>query len=306
MKNLQLLVAILLGIVTLAANADQIELELEHDQVTRSYLLYLPASYQQGTALPLLLALHGRSGNGQRMARLTAFNPRADKHGFIVLYPQGIENQWNYLHGLSASHQQPNDPDFLLKLVDAVTDRYSIDTRRIYVTGISNGGFMAQRLACDAPDRFAAFASVAAGGYAVMPNACNNGGPVNMLYMHGTADTKVPWRGLGIQDESGKRQLVAMSISNSVKFWSARNRCSPDVDSRELPPQGDSPGTSVRILAASECAGGSEVILFAILGGGHNWPGVPDFIPAAIAGAVNLDVHASDVIWSFFSSKSLQ
>ena len=175
---------------------------------------------------PLLIALHGRSSNGPRMANLTSFNLRADKYGFIVIYPDGVAKQWNYLHGISGFKQQPNDSDFLLKIVDEVKAGYSIDANRIYVTGISNGGFMAQRLACYAPDKFAAFASVAAGGYAAMSVDCNNNAPVNMLYLHGTADIKVPWKGLGIEDASGNQQLVTMSIANSVKFWANRNRCS--------------------------------------------------------------------------------
>ena len=305
MKNLNIAISLLVGIIAHNANADQVEFNLDHDGATRSYHLYIPTSYKKGKPTPLLIALHGRPSNGQRMANLTSFNARADKHEFVVVYPEGIGSQWNYLHGVSGYKEQPNDSDFLLKLVDVVVNDYSIDESRIYVTGISNGGFMAQRLACYAPTRFAAFASVAAGGYGAMPVECENGKSINMLYMHGTADDKVPWKGLGIQDENGNRELVTMSIVNSVKFWSSRNQCGQDVTSREMPRKGNSSGTFVKVLSSNACLDDTEVILYAIVGGGHNWPGAPGIIPASIAGRVNLDIHASDVIWSFFKTKKL-
>lgn len=284
-------------------NAEQSQQFLNHNGVTRDYQIYIPPAFDKARPTPLLIVLHGRTSNAQRMADLTSFNSRADQYGFVVVYPEGIHNQWNYLHGISGFTEQPNDSEFLLKIVAAVENKYRIDSKRVYVTGISNGGFMTQRLACYAPDKFAAFASVAAGGYAAMPVECVNQGPVNMLYMHGTADKKVPWQGLGVTDGDGNQQLVTMSIMNSVKFWARRNQCSPAVASKEIPPKGDPPATRVKILSSTDCLENVEVVLYAIIGGGHNWPGAPDIIPPSIAGPVNTDIHASDVIWSFFSTK---
>ncbi|MFA9421515.1 MAG: hypothetical protein ACERLB_15300 [Gammaproteobacteria bacterium] len=134
---------------------------------------------------------------------------------------------------------------------------------------------------------------------------CEGNGPVNMLYMHGTADTKVPWNGLSVKDTDGNPQLVTMSIHDSVNFWVDRNRCSTEVNQMEIPPRDSSSLTRVKTFASTNCQTSAEVVLFAIIGGGHNWPGVAGFIPAPIAGGVNMDIHASDVIWSFFSAKQL-
>ena len=273
----------------------------QHDGIERSAYLYIPTTVKVSDSPALLIALHGRTSNGLRMAELTEFNARAEHHGFIVAYPDGLDRQWNYLHGISGHQAYPNDSGFILRLIELLKDSHHVDPGRIYVTGISNGGFMVQRLACYAPDVFAGFASVAAGGYAAMPVECKSDPPVNMLYMHGTADEKVPWQGLGVKDADGNQQLVTMSVMNSVKFWAARNRCGPGVGSKELLPGGNSPGTHVKIFTSSECEGNVQVVLFAIVGGGHNWPRKPDFIPPRIAGRVNMDIHASDVIWRFFS-----
>ena len=155
MKNLLIAIILLIALVAHSASAEQIKPGLDHGGATRSYLLYIPSSYEEEKPSPLLIVLHGRPSNAQRMADLTDFNSRSEKHGFLVVYPEGIDQHWNYLHGVSGFKEHPNDSDFLLKVVDVVTGNYSIDESRIFVTGISNGGFMAQRLACYAPDRFA-------------------------------------------------------------------------------------------------------------------------------------------------------
>ena len=303
MIKLQFFVSLLLFCLAPTIQADQSLVSIEHDGYSRTYHLYVPSRQIEGLQSPLLIALHGRTSNGERMAQLTEFNRLADQKNFIVAYPDGIDNQWNYLHGLSGPASRPNDSEFLLALIDDIRGRQLIDPGRIYVTGISNGGFMAQRLACYAPRVFAAYASVAAGGYALMDLKCKRETPINMLYIHGTADELIPWRGLGIEDENGNRQRVTMSILDSVRFWSDRNQCGSEVRSQELLPAGNSPGTHVKILKSTQCANNAEVVLFAIIGGGHNWPGRTDFISPRIAGRVNMDIHASDVIWSFFDTK---
>ena len=237
------------------------------------------------------------------MARLTGFDDRAEQRGFIVAYPNSVGNHWNYLYGVPGAPRGPDDVDFLIALTKVISAAYPVDTGRVYVTGISNGGFMAQRLACEANGPFTAFASVAAGGFGVMPKICRRIRPIDALYIHGTEDRTVPWEGAGIRDGQGNQQTVALPVSSSLKFWADGNGCNPEVSMRELPAGGLSPGTRVRIIETRECVGDARVALYAVLGGGHNWPGVEGVIPPAVAGAVNLDIHASDVIWSFFTNQ---
>lgn len=299
----QCLAALLFSVVSAAASAG--EQRLVHGGAARSYDLYVPSSYDSETATPLVLVLHGRSSSGTRMAKITGFNERAEAFGFIVAYPEGLDKAWNYVHEIPGYRPGPNDSEFLLQVVSILTNQYNVDARRIYVTGISNGGFMAQRLACYAPEKFAGFASVAAGGYAAMPRRCKEYRPVNMLYIHGTADVHVPWQGQRVTGPDGQPQQVTLSVTDSLKFWSRRNGCGPEVSEKELVQKGDSPETSVRFLTASQCVGNAEVSLYAVLGGGHNWPGSQGVIPARIAGNVNLDIHASDVILAFFQRHAL-
>ena len=300
------LIVVLFGaLFSLIAFAEQTQQVINFEGLSRSYNLFIPDNIKSDTQLPLVVVLHGRTGTSQRMADLSDFNTRAEQHDFAVAYPQGLQNQWNYLHGISGYRPQPNDSEFLVKVIEQISNTHPVDNQRIFIAGISNGGFMAQRLACYAPEKFAAFASVAAGGYAHMDIACKPEQPVSMLYIHGTSDTKVPWNGLTLKDSQGNQQAVTMPIAESLKFWSNHNQCGTTVNKVEIIESGRSPGTQVRRFQSTECANGAEMVLYAIINGGHNWPGVAGFISPSVAGQVNLDIHASDVIWEFFKDKSL-
>ncbi|MFT5505759.1 MAG: polyhydroxybutyrate depolymerase [Gammaproteobacteria bacterium] len=302
LKSLLLLIAMLSISVAYAAPENEV---FEYNGHQRSFIIYQPASYDSGQPVPLLMVLHGRNGTAQRVSELTSFNKRADQHGFIVVYPEGTSKQWNYLHGIPGAPEGADDPGFLLALTRAIINQYNIDLKQIYVTGISNGGFMAQRIACDQSNLYSGFASVAAGGYAVMPEYCKRTTAIDALYLHGTADRLVPWEGLGVRDKNGEEQLVTMSIKKSLKFWAEHNQCSPKVVINDLSPTGRSPETRVRILNSNYCPSRSKVTLYAIIGGGHNWPGVQNTFPSSVTGHVNLDIHASDEIWTFFSRKTV-
>ncbi len=285
------------GAVVLAGQTSQ---SIVHNGNTRSFQVFLPETLDPAEAPALLVVLHGLRGNGQRIADMTGFNERASQHGFIVVYPDSLGSRWNYLYGIPGAFAGPDDPGFLHKLTDTLSNTYNIDSGRRYVVGISNGGFMAQRLACEAQPRYAGFASIAAGGYAVLPEHCGRQAPIDALYVHGTADRLVPWEGKKLEDSSGNRQIVTLSVTDSLKFWAGHNGCAASIDVHDIPAGGRSTGTRVRVYASRDCVANSSVSLYAVIGGGHNWPGVEGAIPPSIAGRVNLDIHASEVVWSFF------
>lgn len=275
----------------------------------RTFVFYVPSSYDPAQPAPLVIALHGRYGTGAGMAQLTELNTVAEEEGFVVAYPDGLgqngDTGWSYMHGLAGvPGQAADDTLFLEQLIQDLSADLSIDQARVYVTGWSNGGFMVERLACEAPDRYAAFALVSATGYAGLPTLCAEQRPVSILMMHGTDDNNVPWDGLA-QTVDGQQIYLLAPVVNTLAYWGNHSGCSADFEGEELPQSGASPGTSVRILRLKDCAEEAEVVLYAIIGGGHNWPGVPVTGPLAIFGSVNLDIHASRVIWDFFSRHTL-
>jgi polyhydroxybutyrate depolymerase len=269
---------------------------LMFDGLERTYLIHVPPSYDAQTSVPLLLMLHGRGGDGARISELTSFSKLADEKNFIVLYPDGLDNQWDYVKDVPGyTSMTQDDTGFLLALLEEVSRQYSLDEKRVYVAGFSNGGFMTQRLACDAPERFAAFASVSAAGFGGMPELCKTPSPLSILFMHGTSDAVIPWQGL----VRGNGYMLA-PVTDTLGFWSQYAGCEGEVTDTALPQKGDSPETNVTLFSVG-CAQDNEVLLYAIQGGGHNWPGVEGMIAEEFAGNVNMDVRASGVIWEFFS-----
>ena len=295
-----ILLILLLSSCSVSVRAESNRIELDHGDHERGFYLYVPASLDVNTTAPLVVALHGRGSDGTRMEALSELNDRADQYEFVVAYPDARGGTWFYPRGLGGFGEEPDDTAFLIAVIDKLVDEQGVDARRIYVTGISNGGFMAQRLACDAPDRIAAIASVAATGFAEMELACNKDTPVAAMFVHGTEDQLVPWKGRVIKNTDGSIQTVTYPMSKTLNLWSAYNGCEGNLSQGEIPTSGKSPGTRVTIIATDPCRRGSEVVLFSVLGGGHNWPGVRDVIPERIAGRVNMDFHASDEIVKFF------
>ena len=265
----------------------------------RTYRLHVPEDLTQPA--PLVIVLHGRGGTGRHIEGYTGFDELADREGFIAAYPDGLNNEWNYVHNIIGYSDTHDDIAFLIALVDQIAQDYAVDLSRVYIAGFSNGGFMAERVACENPTRFAAFASVSAAGFGGMLDVCQKAGTVSapMLLIHGTADDNVPWTGLG-STHGDQTIYVLYPVPDTLGYWAEFNGCQGKAETTDLPELGDSPGTSVRILTV-DCPSDASVMLYGVIGGGHNWPGKAEGIPAQIAGQVNLDFDATEVIWDFFA-----
>ena len=290
-----------LVIVTPTIAQETTAYDFEHDNLTRTYWLHVPEDYDQTDTYPLVVVLHGRNITGRDMIRITRMNDFADEYGFIVLYPDGIDRQWNYLRGFEwFASPEHDDTDFILTLIESLQDEYSIDANQLYVTGFSNGGFMTQRLACDAHDTFVAAAVVGAGGYTGLDVLCQDAAPIPILLMHGTHDAVVPWTGTSIP--AGDTAIwVSAPLTETVGFWGVHLNCAPEFEQTEVPKTEEDQPTSVLIGELADCDDNTRLMVYSINGGGHNWPGVTNAIPNEIGGNVNTDIHASEEIWKFFS-----
>lgn len=300
-KKLLLLFTLLL-VLTLSVYAqdDTPEpLTLEFEDITRTYMLHVPENLD--APAPLILVLHGRTGDGATIERYTAFSDLADREGFIVAYPDGLNGEWNYPKDVPGFEAPHDDTAFLIALVDHIASEVSVDLARVYVAGVSNGGFMAQRIACSAPTRFAGFASVAAAGFGGMPFVCMEPGIATapILLMHGTADDNVPWDGLSVTQD-GKIAYITYPVPDTLAYWAEFNDCGASAESEDLPESGRSPGTSVRILRV-ECPEDAPVVLYAVRGGGHNWPTKHPRSEREIFDKINRDIDATEEIWAFFA-----
>lgn len=267
----------------------------------RDYILYLPEmrSVAADLGTPLVIALHGGNTVADMMRLYTRFNDIAAREQFAVAYPYGLGGWFNdgrHYDGLGESNA--DDVAFMRAVVDDVAAQVKLDRHRVYATGISNGGFMSFRLACEASDLVAAIAPVAATMPAELGARCRPSKPVPVLMMHGTADSMVPY--VGGQARTGNTRRGAIwSADRSIAFWAARNGCLAGPSMRVLPDLDPTDGTRVIQSEYRECTGG-PVTLLRIEGGGHTWPGGVQILPTALLGATNHDIDASEEIWLFF------
>jgi polyhydroxybutyrate depolymerase len=269
------------------------------DGIERTYSVYMPDA-AAGEALPVVVALHGRPGSGAGMARMSGLSAVAEEEGFIAVYPDGLNGEWKYFGGIldDESLNTPDDVAFLKALVDDLTARFEIDAERVYLIGFSNGGFMTYRMACsEAPNPFAGFGIAAALIYPDMELPCLAAPVRPMVIEHGTADLGVAWDGIQHQPVRGL-QVTSRNTLQSVSFFAARNGCSTFGADREDFPSTDGV-TSVSRFDFAECTTGQPIRFFAIIDGGHTWPGM-DEIPAEVAGPVNMDINLGREMWQFF------
>ena len=272
--------------------------KLRFDGRDRTYLLHLPASHPAKN-VPLVIVLHGSGGSGRGMERLTGFSAVANREGFAVVYPDGLWRNWNDGRGRIA-FPRTDDAGFLIALIDRLTNAGIVDPHRVYVAGISNGGMMAQRLACEAPDKVAAVASVAATLPERIAPDCKPLRPVSMLFIHGTKDPLVPYTGGEITSPhgipSGSR---VFSLDGTARFWATRDGCPDSPESSSLPDRA-SDGTTVRVVRYHSCRDGSAVEAYTVDGGGHTWPGGLQYLPKFLIGKTSHNLNADETMWEFF------
>lgn len=277
---------------------------LTHGGIERSYRLHLPPQYDGAKPLPVVFNFHGAVTNGDFQPVFTGMNKKADEAGFIVVYPDGtgpntITLFWNS-GGIPARkpENQSDDVGFIRKVLDELPTIAKVDAKRVYATGMSNGGMMTHRLGIELADRFAAIAPVAGTiGLKVRPA----GRAMPMLHIHGTEDTFVPWGG-----RKSKFQVAVVfgSVDEAIDFWVNRNGCTKPAKIEKLPDVDPNDGTRVERHTYSAGPKGAEVVLIKIVGGGHTWPG-QNFRLESWIGKVCEDIDANDVIWEFFQKHSL-
>ncbi len=269
---------------------------------TRTYALHVPVSTNIGKPVALVVALHGGGGNGDTSAQQTGFNELADREGFIVVHPDGTGRQRPLLNALgkgrlyvwnagsccaSAVQEHIDDVGFLVALVKWLQSQYPLDAKRIYATGISNGGMMSYRLACEASDVFAAIGVVSG---AQTSSGCQPSHPVSVIHFHGTADQNVPLAG-GIGAKA-RDKTPKPPVMDAIDFWVR-------ADGLSGTPQSSSQG-NVRKDVYSGGRSGTEVVFYRIEGGSHSWPGGKQL--RSFLDKPTQDIAATPLIWEFFKS----
>lgn len=280
-------------------------LSLQHAGAQRTYIVHIPRSLPANQPAPLLVALHGGGGNMRFQADDENYGliTKSEQAGFIAVFPNGYSRMpggglatWNAGNCCAQARDKGSDDvGFIRAMLADVQQRASIDPQRIYATGMSNGGMMAHRLACEATDLFAAIASVAGTDNT---RSCKPSRPIPVLIIHARNDDHVLYEG-GAGDKAfkDKSQVTDFtSVPETARRWMQRNQCSASAPAEiTLQVQG---ARCERHVAA--CANSAVLEVCTTETGGHSWPGAGK-VRRGKEGASQA-LSANDRMWDFFQS----
>jgi polyhydroxybutyrate depolymerase len=273
-----------------AIKLPSVKREMDYGGLRRTYLVYRPAGLAMGSAVPLVVMLHGRDDTGAFAEKNYHWDREADANGFVVVYPNGYDNGWN-AGGCCRKAEKRNvdDVGFLNAMIEKVTADEHIDPARVYVTGMSNGALMAYRMACDAPVKMAAIGAVSG----TLVEVCATPRPVSVMEIHGMKDLLLPFAGKASVGE--KRYIPGVEFT--LDHWRKVDQCSEPVVT----------AANGVMTAVAKCAEGRSVALITIDDAGHQWPGgkkhlrVWDAVFHGLA-EPSKKLDATSKLWEFFAA----
>jgi len=281
------------------------------DGLSRSYHVQHPPNAENK---PLVLILHGHGGSSDQSLGLgtgkavqEVWLDVAEENDFIVVVPNGElgpedTRGWNDCREDAVGNPSTDDVEFLSKLIDKMKDEFNHDSDRVYVAGVSNGGFMAFRLVQEIPSKIAAFTSI------VITNPINSicidsDEAISALYMNGTQDPLAPYNGGQVLGNRG----AVFSTEESINYWVERNQTDAEPIYESIPDLDPDDNSTVEKFTYANGTNGSEVVLYRVNGGGHTEPSLSvkySQLYLDIVGEQNHDLEMADEVWSFFEDKS--
>lgn len=276
------------------------DFSLQAGNLTRKYILHVPQGYNKNMATPLILAFHGGMGTAEIMAENYDWIPKSDKEGFIVAFPNGVSRlpsgkiaTWNAGSCCGyAVESNSDDVGFVKAVISDIENKFNVDNTRIYANGMSNGGMMSYRLACEMSDTFAAIAAVSGTDNF---NGCNPIKPISIMHIHGLEDDHVLFYGgcgpaCMIQSET-----EFVSVPDTISRWVDRNNCDKN-------PQTVTINENAYYELYSNGEEGAKVKLIVAKDGGHSWPGTSKAPNPLEKSTPSQAISATDEIWDFFKS----
>ncbi len=277
---------------------------LKVGDLEREYFVHVPPKYDSKKPTSVVLVFHGGGSNAEQIIRYCGLNKKADEAGFIAVYPNGtgrLEKMLTFNGGNCCGYAMNNnvdDVEFTRKILDDLAKSANIDPKRVFATGMSNGGIMSYLLASELSDRIAAIAPVSG---PMGTDTCKPKRPVSVIHFHGTDDENAPFKG-----GKGERSVSGTdfySVDHSIQAWVKANGCAKEPVVTKLPDTAKD-GTTIIRKAYGNGKDGSEVVLVIIEGGGHTWPGQETRL--RMLGKSTKNISANDLMWEFFQKHPMK
>lgn len=256
------------------------------DGEMRQFTMYIPKTINKEKSTALVLNFHGSGMSALEHMFYTEMNATADKHNFIVVYPQGKKKDWNVGFGMDYD-KGPKDVEFIRQLLEKIKKHYNVDTNKIFAVGLSRGGFFTYRLAIEMPKVFAAIASVGAPIPNEVKKRHTSKEKIAVLLAHGDADVIVKYNG---------KKNAYNSAEETITYWNNHNKNNSSFV-RKINTKEDE--TAVNITTYS---GDKDVVLVKVENGGHTWPGANDFNFGFPLGKTSHDIFFNEMMWRFFET----
>jgi polyhydroxybutyrate depolymerase len=286
---------------------------LKHDERERSAIVHVPPGALDKRQLPVLLNFHGGGGHGANEQEYSTMDRLADRETFIAVYPNGTGRfekrllTWNA--GTCCAYAVLNrvdDVGFVRALIRELSIKLPIDRRRVYATGMSNGGMMSHRLAAEASDLIAAVAPVAGGMVLPRIETSKSTRAIPIMHIHSVDDPRALYSGgLGPPFPLTKSQVFHPNIDEMIAQWVQHNGCSSEATIADRRSDRSARGHQAIKFVYDKCRGGAEVILWKLTGAGHVWPGGKQKFMERILGPSTDIIDANREMWNFFTRFAL-
>jgi polyhydroxybutyrate depolymerase len=265
--------------------------------VQRTYQIHIPSSINRTSPVSLLFVFHGGGGGGSSSVVPLGFNTLADTEGFIVVYPDAYNDNWNDGRNATCIDQSQDDVAYVNALMDAVSRNYRINTSKIFACGVSNGGIFCHYLASKLSSRIRAIAAVIASIAEPVYPAYSISSPVSAMLINGTDDPAVMYNGGAIFGIPCRGRVVGAEAT--VNKWISITNCNTTPVVTAIPDRVPGDGCTATEYAYSGGTSGAKVTFIKIQGGGHTWPGTAG---GSGTGNVCQDFSATQYVWNFFKS----
>lgn len=276
------------------------------DGLERKYRKVVPPRARQ--PMPLVLVLHG-GGFGDRGAEhvisYTKFSRLALKERFVVVYPMGVDGNWNDgrgVHHIRTQRENIDDVKFIRRVVDEVASSHPIDRSRVFSTGISNGAFMSHRLAAEASDLITGIAPVVGSASQSVYDNFSPQYPLSLFVIQGDTDPLVPFAGGNVGLKNRQPRGYAVATEKTVARYLAHNGINSKPTVSMMPDNDPDDGTTTERRIYPAGTNGVKVQLYVVKNGGHTWPGARQYLPVKLVGKTSGDFDATEAIWNFFKS----